>query len=77
MYRTSENAKRWKERLQKMFEKGLRDAEALSRLEKEIDIIEDRLMTRRIIFLTKVYSQHKLMSPLEFIHLIELELSMI
>jgi helix-turn-helix protein len=38
MYRTSENAKRWKERLQKIFEKGLRDAEALSRLEKEIDI---------------------------------------
>jgi len=60
------------ERLQKMFEKGFRDVETLSRLEKEIDIIEDRVDDEKNHILDKIYSQHKMMSPLEFTHLIEL-----
>jgi len=60
------------ERLQKMFEKGFRDVEILSKLEKEIDIIEDRVDDEKNHILDKIYSQHKMMSPLEFTHLIEL-----
>ena len=60
------------ERLQKMLEKGLGDTEFLEKLEKEIDIIEDQVDVEKNHILDKIYSQHKLLSPLEFTHLIEL-----